>query len=1431
MARSNLILGIDIGSICVHIALIDRLGSVVHTDFKLHKGAIKPCLEALLERISWDQVGYVAVTSDSPAWIKGKHRYDARICAMTAAGRLHDTVGSILLVGGENFGLITFDDENQYRNYQTNASCAAGTGSFLDQQAERLSLKDIGEFCSLAREAGAGDQSPRIASRCAVFAKTDLIHAQQEGYTLAQICDGLSFGLARNIVDALYFREKPRLPLIFAGGVALNDSVTGHLERLLKAPLTRDGHAACYGALGAAFLLEADLAKGLIADIGLGGVGVKLADILANEQTERNNFYAPLDLKLSSSPDFNGLARYEFLSTSWPGAPAVEVDQYEPHRFLQLSPLFIGIDIGSTSTKAILLDDEKRVLMGFYTRTAGRPLLAVQVILEAIASEQREHAPGMRIIGAGTTGSGRKFIGKLIGADLALDEITAHARAACELDPEVDTIIEIGGQDAKFTTLRNGIVTFSIMNNVCAAGTGSFIEEQAKKLGCPLSDYAERVGNAPAPLASDRCTVFMERDLNHYLNKGHEVNEVLAAVLHSVRENYLRKVAIEKNIGQKIFFQGATAKNRALVAAFEQRLQRPIMVSRYCHLTGALGVALTLHDERPALSTFRGLMLYQQEIAIRNEVCESCTNHCKLKVAEVEGHTVAYGFLCGKEYHDKKMVKVNPAGFDLFAERRRIYREEIPVNPNKKGAVVGIPAALYLCEDLPMWRFFFHRLGIKTVTSEHHTMALKEGMQLAGAAFCAPIAALYGHVAYLAPKVDYLFVPDYMETKSAIKGARRQYCYFTQFASTIASTVHSTGSSARILSPLVRTRQSLFNSKINLFRMIKDMGLSEHNFLSVASAFDAAIEYQERADLKLKELFLAHYANGREIKVVLLGRPYTVLPTSMNKGIPAIFSRLGVKVFFQDMVEAIGEGRPQGCREILEEIHWNYGGTIIEVAEAIAGMRGVYPVLVSAFKCTPDAYIMEYFKQILDEHKKPYLILQLDEHDSNVGYETRIEAAVRAFRNHNAATPVEKQAVVSAVPSVGIVRGSSHLQGKTLLLPSWDLMVSKLMEAVLRREGIDVRILDESEESIQRSLRLNTGQCLPLSAVAQNVIDYVERYHLDPASTMVWTLDSKISCGLGIFSHYLAKLLRNYGRGMEKIQVFKGELTFVDFSLRTAAAMYFAYMFAGIIKKIGCQLRPYEEVKGSTDKVIQESLSMLYGMFLCQRLPEEALLAKIASMFEGIQIKQEPPRPLVAIFGDLYARDNDIMNQNLIQTIERHGGEVVTTPYNEYLKIIGESYIRRWLREGMLRDAVTAKVMSKVIPALEQKYYAMFAKFMRDPLNEYAFDHDAILQRFHMKPHHTGELPDNMLKVFALVQRYPDLSLLVQAGPAYCCPSLMTEAVAGEIEREIGIPIVTIEYDGIGGNKNDRVIPYLKFPRKNSRHLSRGASGEKSAEM
>mgnify|MGYP000890517780 CR=1 FL=1 len=596
------VLGIDAGSIAVSVALVSPDGAILERGYDLHHGDIRGTIMRLLSDMDPPSPMSIAKTSSTSIEIEGAGVVDNRVAFITAARRLFPRVGSILIVGGEKFGLATFSADGEYLNYRGNTSCAAGTGSFLDQQAVRLNIGSMAEFSRLAYE-NTGEV-PKIASRCSVFAKTDLIHAQQEGYRISEICDGLCYGLAKNISDTLFNTgEELREPVIFIGGVSRNRAVVKHLSALSGKSLTVHPDSPLFGATGAAFRVMEEGAPE--------PVSVRFDTLFREIRHEKRYHHPPLRLAISQYPDFPSLERFEYVSPRFTGIPAVETDIYEdlrsraersdrgtaqeaagadprsrradcepPEGEPGTLPVYLGIDIGSTSTKGVLVDHEKTVLAGFYTRTAGKPVEAVQAVFECIDHVSRRKGVRFLVRGFGTTGSGRSFIGSIFGADSILDEISAHARAAYELDPDVDTIIEIGGQDSKFTTMKNGMVTMAVMNTVCAAGTGSFVEEQAKRLSCPLSDYAERVEGIPAPLSSDRCTVFMERDINNSLRDGYSVDETLASVLHSICANYLCKVAVEHAIGDRIFFQGATAKNRALVAAFEQRLGKPIMVSR-----------------------------------------------------------------------------------------------------------------------------------------------------------------------------------------------------------------------------------------------------------------------------------------------------------------------------------------------------------------------------------------------------------------------------------------------------------------------------------------------------------------------------------------------------------------------------------------------------------------------------------------------------------------------------------------------------------------------------------------------------------------------------------------------------------------------------------------------------------------------------------
>jgi predicted CoA-substrate-specific enzyme activase len=1451
----NNYLGIDIGSVAISIALIDEQDQILLTSYTFHKGQIIENLLKLLDGIELSKIKKIGYTTSGPSIISCGIPVDSRIAYITAARYFHPDLQSLLIIGAEKFGLATFDRKGEYRNYKSNTSCAAGTGNFLDQQAERLNLTDIREFAKIAYENKGS--FPKIASRCAVFAKTDLIHAQQEGYSLGEICDGLSYGLAKNIVDTV-FQNHVFPNVVAAGGVALNKAVIGHIGQLLKLEIMADEYAHVYGAVGAAMNCREE---GKITDLRLN----RMEDIVIPQIKDVKYYYPPLQLDLSDYPDFDSHQQYRYKSAFFPAMKDVEVDAYKSIGNNNPGNVFLGIDIGSTSTKAVLLDGNKEVLAGFYTRTSGQPLQAVQVIFEAIEDFAEKQNIRFAISGAGTTGSGRNFTGKIIGADIILDEITAHARAAFELDPETDTIIEIGGQDSKFTTMRNGMVTFSVMNNVCAAGTGSFIEEQAKRLGCPLNEYALRVNKVQSPMASDRCTVFMERDLNHYLMAGYSADEILAAVLHSTRENYFAKVAVKGYIGKKIFFQGATAKNKALVAAFEQKLKKPIMVSRYCHLTGALGVALELYDQPPDPTKFRGLDLYQKSVPVRSEVCELCTNHCKLKVAEIDNQVEACGFLCGRDYQVNRYVKNKSIQFQLIRKRNELFKFRAAAE--KTSLTIGIPAGLHLYEEILFWRIFFDLLSIRTITSEDYLTAIKDGKNLSSAEFCSPVAAMHGHVNYLSHKADYIFLPVYLEESRETK-PNKQYCYYTQYLSSIISTQSNFSSRKKMLTPLLKYSYGELIVRLELFRMFESIGLNDIGLINISRAYEKAKKKVQIVKNKWTSLYEQNVKNTDDIHIMLLGRPYTVLSPAMNSYIPDIFEKMGIKTFYMDMLpDKLKE--ISKADELIKTIQWKFASKILHAAEFVANTDNCYPVLVTSFKCTPDAFVIEYFKEILDSFQKPYLILQLDDHDSAVGYETRIEAAIRAFRNHrerrsagiDKSFPLRQEkripdqsgdgqtavqawqiyikSLVNETSQIlkthgidfklfsnliqqvevrenqlnpSIFSGAKHLKDKTLLLPLWDPYVGPLLEAVLQNSGINARLADNTDESIQRSLSLNTGQCLPLNIIVQNAIDYIEANGLNPADTVLWIMKSDLSCNLSMFPWFMKKLMDNYGKGMDQVSVYLGDIIFYDFSLQTAINAYLAYMFGGYIRKISCSIRPYEKQKGTTDAKIQQAMNLLYEAFRYGKR-KDLVLEKIISDFESIEIEWKE-KPRVAIFGDMYVRDNDLMNQELIKTVEANGGEVITTPYSEYIKIVINPSTKRFFKRGHYSDYVKIKFLKSLIPLVEDKYRKYFYRYNGAITVLNSDETDDWLNLFGVNILHRGESFENLLKIYTLIKQHPDLDLFIQTNPSYCCPSLVTEAMTSKIEELTGVPVVTIEYDGTAGIKNEDIIPYLKYRKK-----------------
>ncbi|RLB89944.1 MAG: CoA activase, partial [Deltaproteobacteria bacterium] len=989
--KGTAVLGIDVGSVSVNIAALDANGNIFHQASAYHHGDVKPCLVGLLKNTALKNIGYVSKTASTPATIFSHSVFDEQVSMIRTANHLHgNSFAGILQIGGEKFSLSLFDELGNYIGAKHNTSCAAGTGSFLDQQAGRL---DLSSSVQISEHALSNTKErPDIATRCAVFAKTDLIHAQQEGYDIGQICDGLCFGLAKNIANTLFkqknmFKRKHLFnqndvnsddfgsdnfgsnefdsKVLFCGGVSKNICVKNHLESILGIAFFMDDASQFYGAIGAALCLKDQLA--LHEPQSFKG----LDDYFIETAQKESYRYPELALTLSDYPDFTCFKSFLF--------EEVEIDIYQDPKASPIARGFLGLDVGSTSTKAVLIDDNGCPIVGFYTKTASRPVVAVKKLFKACASFLNEYQLDMAVAGCGTTGSGRRISGKIIGADIEPDEITAHATAAVNLNKNVDTIIEIGGQDAKFTLLKNGMVTSSVMNTVCAAGTGSFIEEQASKLECSLTDYSARTEGVTSPVSSDRCTVFMERDINHFFAEGYEKNEILASVLHSVRDNYLTKVANIGKIGNTILFQGATARNKSLVAAFEQKLNKPIHVSKYCHLTGALGVALLIREQKLTQTNFRGFDLWKKHIPVRQETCLLCTNHCKLTIADIDGDPQAYGFLCGRDYETQKKI-VQKNHYDLLGLRKQHARIKYDT-PVTHEFTIGIPAALHLFEDMEFWQHFFSHLGIRTITSKGLKNPVKLGKTIANAEFCAPVVALHGHVSHLMEQADFVFLPFYFEDKSKKKDFRRQQCYYTQFSPSIISCLQ-VSDQKRLISPIIRYLYTSFHTKMELYKSLKNLpGKGSFSFFDIVMAYDRAIEFKAQHTKELKKIYQEQTKDTPGIKAVFLGRPYTILSKSMNNNIPGIFANLGVKTFFQDMLDTKNQDLSL-IRPLLTEIHWKHAATILEAAYIAATTKDLYPVYISSFKCSPDSFVVDYFKEIMEQFNKPYLVLELDEHDS-----------------------------------------------------------------------------------------------------------------------------------------------------------------------------------------------------------------------------------------------------------------------------------------------------------------------------------------------------------------------------------------------------------------------------------------------------------------
>jgi predicted CoA-substrate-specific enzyme activase len=1366
----SLYLGIDVGSISTNTIIMDDHRNVLEERYTRIKGqplqTVQKVLEEILQRISHEQFQSVSFTGTGGkllAELLGGNFINEIIAQARAVQYFYPQVRTIIDIGGEDSKLIFIEEEERrfkISDFSMNTLCAAGTGSFLDQQASRLGLT-IEEFGQLALKS---TNPPRIAGRCSVFAKSDMIHLQQIATPDYDIVAGLCHALARNFKSNIGKGKKFVKPISFQGGVAANAGMRKAFLDVLElsdGELVVPNHFASMGAIGAVLVALEDK-KCKKEWLGLNRLNQYLKD-----HREEQASLKPLSL----SPHHRIQREQARLSPQNPGGEKIEA--------------YLGLDVGSISTNLVIIDRERRVLAKRYLMTAGRPIEAVRTALQEIGEEIGER---VEIRGVGTTGSGRYLTADFVGADLVRNEITAQATAAIYIDPKVDTIFEIGGQDSKYISIDSGVVVDFEMNKVCAAGTGSFLEEQAEKLDvCIKEEFGARALSAEEPVRmGERCTVFIESDLVHHQQSGAPRNDLIAGLSYSIVQNYLNRVVGDRRVGNRIFFQGGTAFNKGVVAAFEEVLNKDIIVPENHDVTGAIGVALLALDERTwEQSGFKGFDLSQRHYEQTSFECKGCPNLCLIRKVSVEGEKpLFYGSRCEK-YDVIKRTK-GSAIPDLFEEREKMlfatYEGEEKLPPD--APEIGIPRILYFHEMFPFWRAFFAELGYRAVPSDVTNKELiRKGVENVVSETCFPIKVSHGHVLNLLEKgVKRIFLPSIVNLKPPHPEIpNSSACPYAQsFPYAIPSSIDFKKNDVKMLQPILH----FGFGREHLEKELVDFGKSlRRGSKRVKKALEKAERFQD--------LFYRSMLNrGKEVLdrigpqdkvMVIVGRPYNSCDSGVNLEIPKKLRDLGVLSIPMDFLplESVAP------TEEIREMYWRYGQRILAAGKIVKEDPSLYAVYISNFGCGPDSFISHFFRDL--SKGKPYLQLEIDEHSADAGAITRCEAFLDSLKNvepKKALSSKREKAKTDRTKKIYIPYMCDH---------------SFAVAAAFQACGVDADVFPESdEETLYWGRKLTSGkECYPCILTTGDMVKLVKDPKFDHQQAAFFMPSGNGPCRFGQYHRFHRLVLDDLG--FHHVPIYspnQDETLYSDLGImgsRFTRLGWQGIVAVDLLMKKMLETRPYEKERGKTDQVYQSSLKRV-----CEAIRQggdlEEALQKGVEDFSQMEVEKLGTKPLIGIVGEIFVRLNRFANEDVIRKIEQFGGEAWIAPLTEWILYVNTIAKKRSLKNrsfsNLLKVFVTDYYQKKDEHHLEKLFKGQLKNFGEPPTR-------SIFRN--AKPYidssFEGEAILSVGKTIDFAKR--GASGVVNIMPFTCMPGTIVSTLLKRYQEENNnIPILNMAYDG-----------------------------------